>query len=167
LPFKKLACLEDPRFVLLQSDATNAWCRAVFDDVVHTSLIIGFARFQSPAGSNTEPFFHPLQRRAQGTCVRKWPEIPATVLFLEASKLKPGDGIRKIYLHQQEAFIVAKTDIILRTKFFDQLALKEQCLRLVTNEMRLKIPNAIEQRACLKISGHSAGGHEILGEALA
>src|ERR1700733_12394930 len=164
LALEKVARFKNPRFVVLKTHPTAARRRTVFDDVIHAPLVIDFSRLQHPAGADTESFLHPPQGRAERAGMSKWPEIPVSVFHLQTAQLKARNRIREIYLHHQKPFIIAKTDVVLRAKFLDQLALKEKSLRLVPNKMNLEIPDAVEQCSRLEICRHPARRHKILAE---
>jgi hypothetical protein len=78
-------------------------------------------------------------------------KIAAAVVLLDAGELKTRNDIRKIDFDQQESFIVSKTDIVFRTKFFDELPLQKQSFRFTSHRVNFKIPNAVQQSARFQI----------------
>ncbi len=67
----------------------------------------------------------------------------------------------------EEPFVVAKTDVVARLIFLDQLAFQQERLRLAAHGVCVKIVNGVDQGVELQIPTHAAGRMEIGADALA
>ena len=76
--------------------------------------------------------------------MREWAKIAAAIILLDPAELKTRNRICELDFNQEESLIVAKADVIFRTKFFDELTLKQQCFRFATDRVNFEIPNAVQ-----------------------
>ena len=142
-------------------DATDAGRTAIFDHMVEAVFVVLLARFGGPAGADAELAFHRLQRGSEGAGVGERAEISGTVVFFQTSEREAREGIGEVDANEQEAFVVAETDIVFRAKFLDQAALEEHGLRVAADDVVFEVPNAVYERAGFEIGGKFARRHEV------
>src|SRR5205823_13387119 len=127
-------------------DVSNAGGRAVFQMRIKAMLVIALARCQRPAAA--EMILPPDQgeRAAQGAGTGEGAEITRAIILLETGKRKPRNGVVQIHLQHEEAFVIAKADVVARMKFFDQLAFEQESFRLAPDDVAIEIVNRFDQR---------------------
>ena len=89
------------------------------------------------------------------------PEVARAVVLFEPRQTKARPFLRRIEFHDEEAFIVAKRDVVARPIFLDQLALEQDRFGFARHGVRLEIPDRLEQRARFEIGHRHLRGHEI------
>jgi hypothetical protein len=90
------------------------------------------------------------------------PEITRTVLGAKPSEAKAGPIFTGIHFNKEEAFVVAKGDIIPRTKFLNEPAFEQKGLRLGMNGVPLQIPDGLQKGARLGIGSLPFRRHKVL-----
>ena len=77
--------------------------------------------------------------------MRKGPKVARAVVLFQPGELESRPGIVGIHPHEQKAFVVAETDVVLRPEFLDQTALVEHGLGLAADNVPLEFPDALDQ----------------------
>ena len=155
-PGQELARGLDPLPVLLGGDV-----RQLHRHLVGRALQLPLRRHAAAKRQHAKPLPHERERLPQRPGVRKRPEIPRLVIFLESRQPEPRPLVRHVHFHQQEAFVVAEGDIVARAVFLDQPSLEQQRLRLGPHRVKLKIPDAVQQRPRLQVGIPEPGRQEI------
>ena len=89
------------------------------------------------------------------------PEVARAVVLLEARQAKTRPLLGRIDFHDEEAFVVAKRDVVARPVFLDQLAFEQERFRFARHGVRFEIPDRLEQGARLEVGHRHPRGHEI------
>lgn len=97
----------------------------------------------------------------------KGAEVAGTVVFLQAGEGEARERIVQWQANQKEALVVTEADVVARTEFLDEFAFKEERFGFVADEVEVKVPDAVDEGACLSIRQLGAGWREVIGEALA
>ena len=87
--------------------------------------------------------------------------------MFDTSEGEARNGVVEIDFDEEEAFVVAKTDVVTRVKFFDEFAFEEEGFGFAADDVIIEIVNAFDERAEFEVPTHAAGRLEILGDAFA
>ena len=117
---------------------------------------------QRTAAAQVELSPNQLQRVAQRTGIGEGPEVSRPVLLFQTRQGETRNRIIQIYLQQQEPFVIAKTDIVSRMKFFDELAFEQKSFGFGTHQVEIKIMNSFHQRLEFEVPTHSSRQLKIL-----
>ena len=144
--FEEVARGRHPGAVIIEGNLAHARGRALFDDRREAVLEVILARLERPAGAQAELVAHQVQRRAQRSGVRERTEIPRAVVLAQPRELEARDRVGHVDLDEQEALVVAQRDVVARPVFLDEAAFEQQRLGFALDGVRLKIPDALDQR---------------------
>ena len=89
-------------------------------------------------------------------------EVAGPVVLFEAGEGKTRDWVVEVDLEQEEAFVVAETDVVARMKLLDELAFQEQGLGFAADDVEVKVVDGLDQGLELQIPAQPAGGLEVL-----
>jgi len=166
-PLQKVTSEFYPGGVLAPGDLADARGRAILDDVIVTMLVVSFPGNSGATGAEAELFVHNRQGPAQCSGLGKRAKIATTVVFFEAGDVEAGIGFAEVDFDQEEAFIVAKADVVTGTIFLDQLAFQEDGFGIGADGVGFQIADAFEEGAGFAVGGLAAGGMEILRDPFA
>src|SRR5665213_2228567 len=95
------------------------------------------------------------------------PEVTRAIVLLQSRQHEARDGIVKVDLDEEKSFVVAKTDVVTRLIFLDELAFQQKRLRFAAHDVGVKIMNRLDQRVELEVPAHPPRRMEISGDTLA
>ena len=104
---------------------------------------------------------------AQGARVGEGAEVAGPVVLFEPGEGKTGDRVVEVDLEQEEAFVIAETDVVARMKLLDELAFQEEGLGFAADDVEVKVVDGLDEGFELQIPAQPAGRLEVLGDALA
>jgi hypothetical protein len=149
------------------ADFFHAWRGTIFDDVVEAMPKSFFIRRRWRAGAQPEVFFHQVQRVPHRAGVGERSEVTAPVVFFQARELETRERLVQIDLDHEQLFVVAKTDVVFRPIFLDETAFENNRLGVAPDDVKIKIPNALNQRAGFDVRHRATRGTKILPDPLA
>ena len=164
---EQAAHLFDPCMVFVARDPGDAGCGAIADDVGIAVFVLLFAGFVGAAHPQSEFPVQPFDRCPKRAGMGKGSEVARMVVFFQTRHHQPRPGVVRIDLHQIKALVVAKADIVAGTVVLDEFALQQQGLLLVADDMKLKVPDGVDQGAGFDIGTHFSRWHEIPGHSFA
>ena len=95
------------------------------------------------------------------------PEIAGAIVLFKTREREARNRVVQIDFEHEETFVVAEAHIIPRMEFLDELAFKQQRLRLAPDYMEIKILNTLDQRLEFQIPSQPSRRLKILGHPLA
>ena len=78
-------------------------------------------------------------------------EVACSIVLLDPCQFEAWEWVLHAYFHQQEPFVVSKTDIVTRTQLLDHLALEQECLGFTPHLVGLEGRDLVDERARLGI----------------
>ena len=98
--------------------------------------------------------------------MRKRPEVARAVILFHAGELETRKRVIEVHFDQEELFVVAKTDVVARAIFLDELAFEQERFGLAFDRVRFEVPDAFKQRQRFAVVMMLASGMKILADAL-
>ena len=122
---------------------------------------------QRPAAAKVKLPAHERKRAPQRAGIRKRAEITRAIILLKPREREARNRVVHVHLEHQETFVIAEADVVTRMKFLDEFAFEQQRLGLATHDMKIKIVDALDQRAEFEVPTHAPGRLKIMAHALA
>lgn len=92
--------------------------------------------------------------------------VGGAVVFALAHGGEAGVGFVHVNAHEEEAFVVAKGDVVARAVFFDEATFEQECFSLGAHDVDFEVVDSVEKCRGLHVGRPAAGGVEVLGDAL-